>query len=553
MNSYTFMGLDNVEEGEEISSRKKSIKRAIAYIKTGRQASRVMRNSITRDHAGDNEHLATAFFPRPRSRGAPEISFVANGVTYPPRYYLIDGIYPELTPLVKMITQLAADDYNRILYKKRTEWDNNDYVYRGLILKEAKYMVGDASSKKFLVSNFTNYKMSDLRLVMEQYIKLLGILGRFIKHKMKMDEAIQVSCVIEKLSHSWKDFKHTLRYKKEELTLVELASHLRTEESLKTKRKPNLNYLKVWGCRAVVSLPDPKLKNFDARCIECIFFGYAEHSKAFRFYIIEPNDSVSINFIIESRDVIFDENRFSSVPRPSLRIPNGTEDIGRSVVHEEMDVKTAFLNDDLDEEVNLTKEFLSSMISMKDMGEADIIFGIRIKHESNIIAISQSHYIKKVLKKINYFNCTPVSTPMDTSEKLMPNNGQAHWQAIQRVLKYLKKTIDYRLTYTGYPSGLKGYTNARWSNTENNSSTSGWVFLLGGAHISIRCDSAATLGKAYSQMYNEKSRHLGVRHTMIRDLITNEVVSIEFVRSQQNLADYLTKTLAKHLVLKSAE
>ncbi|GJX91462.1 putative reverse transcriptase domain-containing protein [Tanacetum coccineum] len=39
--------------------------------------------------------------------------------------------------------------------------------------------------------------------------------------------------------------------------------------------------------------------------------------------------------------------------------------------------------------------------------------------------------------------------------------------------------------------------------------------------IFIRCDSAATLAKAYSQMYNEKSRHLGVRHSMIRELITN--------------------------------
>ncbi|GJY83453.1 hypothetical protein Tco_0496829 [Tanacetum coccineum] len=51
------------------------------------------------------------------------------------------------------------------------------------------------------------------------------------------------------------------------------------------------------------------------------------------------------------------------------------------------------------------------------------------------------------------------------------------WQAIQRVLKYLKKNIDYRLTYTGYPSVLEGYTNASWiSNTEDNSSTSGWVW-----------------------------------------------------------------------------
>ncbi|GJW58627.1 zinc finger, CCHC-type containing protein [Tanacetum coccineum] len=75
-------------------------------------------------------------------------------------------------------------------------------------------------------------------------------------------------------------------------------------------------------------------------------------------------------------------------------------------------------------QVDLTKEFLSSRFFMKDMGEVDVIMGIGIKHESNGIAISQSHYIEKVLEKFNYFDCTPVSTPMDTSEKLMPNNGQ---------------------------------------------------------------------------------------------------------------------------------
>ncbi|GKA12747.1 hypothetical protein Tco_0692293, partial [Tanacetum coccineum] len=130
-----------------------------------------------------------------------------------------------------------------------------------------------------------------------------------------------------------------------------------------------------------------------------------------------------------------------------------------------------------------------------DMGEVDVILGIRTKHESNGISISQSYYIKKVLKKFNYFNCTLVSTPMDTSEKLIPNNvgklsryisnpDTHHWQAIQWVLKYLKKTMDCSLTYTGYPSVLEGYTNASWiNNTEDNSSTSGWVFLLGGVVI----------------------------------------------------------------------
>ncbi|GJV25534.1 zinc finger, CCHC-type containing protein [Tanacetum coccineum] len=268
---------------------------------------------------------------------------------------------------------------------------------------EAKYMAEDASSKKFLVSNFTNYKMTDSRLVMEQYNELL-------------------------------DFKHTLKHQKEELTRVKLGSHLCIEKSLRLQdndkpkdnnvsdpsvvnmvehnnysRKPRhlkkdckgrkvgnkanssdtngladgstnslkgatvhsvgvihemtapytpqqngiskrknkvlkemvnfmlsysgLRFRVVW---TVVRLHDLKLKTLGERGIECIFVGYAKHSKAFRFYVIEPNESVSINLIIESIDAIFDKNRFSSFPRPSLRIPNGIKDIGDSVVPEEV-------------------------------------------------------------------------------------------------------------------------------------------------------------------------------------------------------------------------
>ncbi|GJZ24137.1 zinc finger, CCHC-type containing protein [Tanacetum coccineum] len=218
-------------------------------------------------------------------------------------------------------------------------------------------------------------------------------------------------------------------------------------------------------------------------------------------------------------------------------------------------------------QVDLTKEFLSSRFFMKDMGEADVILGIRIKHESNGIAISQSHYIEKVLKKFNYFDCTPVSTPMDTSEKLMPNNDQV---ASQLEYSRVIGCLMYAMTctrpdiafvmgklsrYTSNPV-LEGYTDASWiSNTEDNSSTSGWVFLLGGgaiswaskkqtcitgstieyefvalaaaAPISLRCDSAATLAKAYSQMYNEKSRHLG----LARDLV---IKSAEGMRLKSN-------------------
>ncbi|GKB28347.1 zinc finger, CCHC-type containing protein [Tanacetum coccineum] len=283
-----------------------------------------------------------------------------------------------------------------------------------------------------------------------------------------------------------------------------------------------------------------------------------------------------------------------------------------------------------------------SSFSMKYMGEADVILGIKIKHENKEIIITQSHYIEKILKKLNSEDCSSVSTLMDPVEELKLNTSKPvdqleysraigclmyvmtstrpdiayavgrlsrftsnpsgqHWHAITRVFKYLKGTMNYGLSYVGYPSVLEASSDASWINhVEDSSSTSGWVFLFGGgviswaskkqtyitdstmesefvalatagkeaewlrnfiheipiwpkpiAPISIRCDSAATLAKAYSQVYNGKSRHLGVRHSMIRELIRNDVISIEFVRSQHNLADHLTKGLAKDLVTKS--
>ncbi|GKB92753.1 zinc finger, CCHC-type containing protein [Tanacetum coccineum] len=979
-------------------------------------------------------------------------------------------VYVLTTPM----PELLEDDTVKAI-RRRAKWENDDYIYRGHILNKSKYMAEDAFSKKFLVSNFNNYKMVDSRPVMEQFNELFRILGQYTQHGLKMNESIFVSSVIDKLPPSWKNFKHSLKHGKDDLSLVQLCSHLRIEESLRahdsdkgkgkevagpsvimieeggknknnkqnkgkkrgfkdnndgsdSNKKPKLECWKtnsktkvdaiawwidsgatthvckercwfktyepvedgyvlymgddhfspiyekgsvvlefssrksitlfnvlyvpklrfgyynngmfmlnlnkvpddsdsvymssstvvnssLWHARlghvhykrmlemskddlipvidenpekcttcmltkitrkpfqsitrksvilelihsdlcdfhatpslgnkkyvitfiddasrfcyvyllhakdealdkfriyktevelqqndlvktfrtdrggeyydplffqsvgiihettapytpqqngvaerknralkemvnsmAVVRLPDPKRKTLGEKGIDCIFVGYDEHSKAYRFYVIEPNDSVSINSIIESRDAIFDENRFSSIPRPKDIIPNvqesqmddhtddvpneileprrvegsrdqvgsqysycysieedprtyneavqsrdaafwkeaiddeigsimenntwvlsdlppgckplgckwifkrkmkvdGTIDkfkarlviqgfrqkegidyfdtyapvarittirlllalaaIHNLVIHQ-MDVKTAFLNGDLDEEVYMkqpegfvmpgnehkvcklvkslyglkqapkqwhqkfdevvlssgfhlnqsdkcvyskfdnsgkgviiclyvddmlifgtdqnqvdkTKKFLSSRFSMKDMGEADIILGIKIKRENKGIVITQSHYIEKILKKFNREDCSPVSTPMDPVEKLKPNTGKPvdqleysraigclmyamtstrpdiayavgrlsrftsnpsrqHWKAITRVFKYLRGTKDYGLSYVGYPLVLEGYSDASWINhVEDSSSTSGWVFLLGGA------------------------------------------------------------------------
>jgi len=69
--------------------------------------------------------------------------------------------------------------------------------------------------------------------------------------------------------------------------------------------------------------------------------------------------------------------------------------------------------------------------------------------------------------------------------------------------------------------------------------------------ISLYYDSEATMSRAYSNIYNGKSRHISIRHGYIRELITNGVITIVYVKSVNNLADPLTKGLSIDMVRKT--
>nr|GEU58574.1 zinc finger, CCHC-type [Tanacetum cinerariifolium] len=145
-----------------------------------------------------------------------------------------------------------------------------------------------------------------------------------------------------------------------------------------------------------VRLPDPKLKTLGEKGIECIFVGYAKHSKTFRLYVIEKEaindemDSIMGNntwvlaniplgckplgckwifkrklkvdgyieqfkarlviqgFKQKSEIDYFDT--YAPVARIStIRLLITMASIDNLIIHQ-MDMKTAFLNDDLDEE-----------------------------------------------------------------------------------------------------------------------------------------------------------------------------------------------------------
>ena len=70
--------------------------------------------------------------------------------------------------------------------------------------------------------------------------------------------------------------------------------------------------------------------------------------------------------------------------------------------------------------------------------------------------------------------------------------------------------------------------------------------------IPMHCDSQVAISKVTSKNFNEKRRHLRVRHKSIRNLISHGVISLDFVRSKNNIADPLTKGLTRQQVFESS-
>ena len=54
-------------------------------------------------------------------------------------------------------------------------------------------------------------------------------------------------------------------------------------------------------------------------------------------------------------------------------------------------------------------------------------------------------------------------------------------------------------------------------------------------------------------MYNAKSRHIRRRHNTIRQLLSSAIITIDYVKSSDNVSDPLTKGLVRQAVERSSK
>ncbi|KAA0026033.1 ty1-copia retrotransposon protein [Cucumis melo var. makuwa] len=254
------------------------------------------------------------------------------------------------------------------------------------------------------------------------------------------------------------------------------------------------------------------------------------------------------------------------------------------------------------------------------LGEADVILGVKIRKNKTSLSLCQSHYVEKILKKFDSFDVSPVRTPFDASKHLKKNKGDSvsqpeyakiigsvmylmnytrpdiayavsrlsrythnpnryHWDALRRLLRYLKGTIDYCLHFNKFPTILEGYCDANWviDNDEVNS-TCGYVFLLGGGAISWKstkqtCIARSTMESEFIALELAGQEVVWIKnllgdvplwgtsvpesiqcdsHAVVKQLLKEGTIFLDFVRSEKNLANPLTKGLTRKMALDSS-
>ncbi|CAJ2638269.1 unnamed protein product [Trifolium pratense] len=261
--------------------------------------------------------------------------------------------------------------------------------------------------------------------------------------------------------------------------------------------------------------------------------------------------------------------------------------------------------------VNAVKSLLCNNFDMKDLGEASVILGIKITRSEKGISLDQSHYVEKILKKQTEYasiigslryatDCTrpDIAYVVGLLCRFTSRPSNEHWQAIERVMGYLKKTMNLGLHYKRFPAVLEGYSDTDWNTLSDDSkATSGFIFNIAGGAVSwkskkqtilaqstmeselialataseeaswlrcllseiplwekpmpavlIHCDSTAAIAKIKNRFYNGKRRQIRRKHNIVRESISKGAVRVDHVRTDENLADPLTKGLTKEKV-----
>ncbi|XP_058070005.1 uncharacterized mitochondrial protein AtMg00810-like [Magnolia sinica] len=181
---------------------------------------------------------------------------------------------------------------------------------------------------------------------------------------------------------------------------------------------------------------------------------------------------------------------------------------------------------------------LHAEFALTDLGSLSYFLGLEVSSLPDGLFLSQTKYAHDILARTQLLDCKSVATPMIVSQHLSSDGGpfsdptlycslvgalqyltitrpdlaqsvnsisrflhaptEEHFQAVKRILCYVKGTLHFGLTFFASPStGLLAYSDADWAGCPNTRrSTSGYSIYLGDNLVSWSAKKQPTVSRS---------------------------------------------------------
>lgn len=178
----------------------------------------------------------------------------------------------------------------------------------------------------------------------------------------------------------------------------------------------------------------------------------------------------------------------------------------------------------------------------------------------------------------------------------------AHWEGVKRVIRYAKQTADLKLAFRRQEKlTFAGYVDADYGGCVDTSrSTTGWIFLINGTAVSwsskrqksitlstceseymaagsavkealwakefleelgvdlpgpvkIWSDSQSAINLLRNPVLHQSTKHIRISAHFIREKYTSGEITLQYIKTGKQVADFLTKALSQEKVEKCRE
>lgn len=278
-------------------------------------------------------------------------------------------------------------------------------------------------------------------------------------------------------------------------------------------------------------------------------------------------------------------------------------------------------------------KWLNKHFEVKEM-DVGCFLGLEIEQKSDgSIFVHQKTYANRVLERFGMQNCNGVASPSDVNQTLyhfdesekskypyreligslmylavgtrpdishavgmvsrfMENPTVAHEAAAKRIVKYIRKTINFGILYNCSKSArLKAYSDADYAgDIDTRRSTSGYVFLFGDSVVSwgserqksvslstteseymaaalctqeliwikklfgeilgedafdatLYMDNQSAIRLIKNPEFHKRSKHIDIKYHFIREKYEDNFFKLEYVSTKEMLADVFTKAI----------